>query len=465
MKRIVIIVAQNDVQSAIGASFGGYEIQTADTVARGMDLEGSSPTEYLFLDLELLEVEPTASLRRYRKVLEPIKRCFPTAQIVVVSRPELIRETVKAVKAGADTYLTYPIVSEEVALVREGLDEAVRAQAELDHLRDPFWQEDRDLVKTESPAMREVYTKVRQVAPTRSTVLLTGDTGTGKNVLAKLIHRRSNRGKKQFIGVHCGAISDSLLESELFGHERGAFTGAVRRKLGKFEIADGGTIFLDEVGTITKTMQIKLLEVLQERTFQRVGGEQTIEVDTRILAATNSDLKSLVDEGVFRKDLYFRLNVFPIDIPPLRYRREDIPFLANVFLERLERLYGKEIEAVHPLVFEAFDRYDWPGNVRELQSLMERAYILETSSTLNPESFPGELFEDIQSVGQMPIDTSATLAAVRKGAADNVERLYLKELLTEKKGRINATAIAAGVSARQIHKLMIKHQLRKEDFK
>jgi transcriptional regulator with GAF, ATPase, and Fis domain len=313
--------------------------------------------------------------------------------------------------------------------------------------------------------MRAVLHKIRQVAPTRSTVLLTGETGTGKSFLARVIHDNSTRADRQFISVHCGAIPDTLLESELFGHERGAFTGADRRKLGKFEIANGGTIFLDEIATVTPAMQVKLLNVLQERLFQRVGGERDIEIDVRILAATNMDLGRLTSEGAFRNDLYYRLNVFPIEVPPLRDRRKDIPILVEMFFDRLRRFHQKDIDGVHPAVMEAFGSYQWPGNVRELENLLERAFILESSNVLAPENFPEELFDSSPSLQQLSFVSTNSLAEARRVAVDEVERLYLKRQLDANAGRIDATAKAAGVTPRQLHKLMAKHGLRKEDFK
>jgi len=313
--------------------------------------------------------------------------------------------------------------------------------------------------------MKEVFDKIQAVAPTKSTVLLTGETGTGKGVLAKLIHSHSHRRDRQFISVHCGAIPDTLLESELFGHEKGAFTGAVRRKLGKFEIAHGGTIFLDEIGTITSSAQIKLLQVLQEKSFQRVGGEATIEVDVRIIAATNTDLKRMTEEGLFRNDLYYRLSVFPIEIPPLKQRIEDIPIICRHILDDLNRFHAKGIRDIDPQVVHAFEEYPWPGNIRELENLIERAYILETSSTLRPESFPGELFVSGYRPARGPVDRSHTLEEVRGQAIEEIERRYLKELLAIHRGRINLSAEAAGISVRQLHNLMKKHGLRKEEFK
>jgi DNA-binding NtrC family response regulator len=264
-----------------------------------------------------------------------------------MSSQAMIRDAVMAVKAGASNYLTFPINPEEVKFVTETIYNSIRIQSELSYLRDRFWKNDaREVVRTNSPLMREVFNKVRSVAPTKSTVLLTGETGTGKGVVAGLIHRHSNRSERQYISIHCGAIPDPLLESELFGHEKGAFTGADRRKLGRFEIAKSGTIFLDEIGTITPSAQIKLLQVLHEKTFQRVGGKETIEADVRVIAATNSDLRDMVDKGVYRDDLYYRLSVFPIEIPPLRERKEDIPILVEILLNRLNKLYFKEIHDV-----------------------------------------------------------------------------------------------------------------------
>ncbi len=283
--------------------------------------------------------------------------------------------------------------------------------------------------------------------------------------MANLIHRHSNRRDAQFISVHCGAIPDTLLESELFGHEKGSFTGAVRRKLGKFEIAHGGTIFLDEIGTITPSAQIKLLQVLQDGAFQRVGGEETIEANVRVIAATNADLKKMCDDGQFRKDLYYRLNVFPIELPPLRGRVEDVPYFVEEFLKIMNRLNTKEIHDTHPRVIEAFKNYSWPGNIRELENLMERAYILESSSVLTPESFPGELFESETLSATVSVDAGLSIAEVRRKGIEDIERNYLKEQLAQNRGKIQGTAKAAGITTRQLHKLMKKHGIRKEEFK
>jgi DNA-binding NtrC family response regulator len=341
MRNILVVSKQQDAFRTLSASFGkGYSVERVSTKDAAIERLRKRRSDIVFIDLEFLRTSGASD--GYKAALEPFWHLYPTIEMIVMSPQEMIRDAVMAVKAGASNYLTYPINPEEARYITESVHESIIAQSELDYLRDQFWQSEAlEFIQTRSPVMRDVFNKVRSVATTRSTVLLIGETGTGKGELAKLLHRHSNRRDAQFIGVHCGAIPDTLLESELFGHEKGAFTGAVRRKLGKFEIANGGTIFLDEVGTVTPSAQIKLLQVLQDRSFQRVGGEATIEVDVRIIAASNMDLKKMCDEGQFRKDLYYRLNVFPIEVPPLRERIEDIPHLAEVFLEKMNRFSTK----------------------------------------------------------------------------------------------------------------------------
>ncbi len=447
------------IRSAFRRSF---HVDEASTVQGSIDHSRKRRYEFIFIDLDLIDGQRSVGGDAFRL----LRQAFPSAEIIVMTPPERIREAVEAVKAGAANYVTHPLNADEVRYVVESIHEGIRAQSELDYLRDRFWQSDSlEVVQTRNPAMRTVFDQVRLVAPTKSTVLLSGETGTGKGVLAKLIHRHSNRGEVQFIGIHCGAIPDTLLESELFGHEKGAFTGASRRKLGKFELAHGGTIFLDEIGTITPAAQIKLLQVLQDGTFQRVGGETLIETDVRIIAASNSDLGEMVEKGLFRNDLYYRLNVFPITIPPLRERREDIPQLTEIFLKQMNRFNHRGIHYIHPAVMDAFQRYPWPGNIRELQNLVERACILETSSILTPASFPAELFADRTPTAPSPAEAQLTLADVRSRAAVEAEQRYLRELLARTGGRINRTAEAAGITVRQINKLMHKYGMRKEEFR
>ncbi|MAU06418.1 MAG: transcriptional regulator [Deltaproteobacteria bacterium] len=333
-------------------------------------------------------------------------------------------------------------------------------------LEDGFWRADwLETIRTESPRMREVYEKVKSVAPTKTTVLLQGDTGVGKGNIAKLIHQHSSRKDGPFVHVHCGTLPDTLVESELFGYEKGAFTGAEKRKLGRFDSAQKGTIFLDEINTVSTAIQIKLLQVLQDHIFQRVGGETSIEADVRVIAAANANLRQLSNEGDFRRDLYYRLSVFPIEIPALADRREDIPHLIQSFIQRFNYVFSKEIQAVDSQVVRALQRYPWPGNIRELENLLERAYILETTSVLRPESFPQEIMTDSGSTAEVVLDASLPLAMVRKQALDHVERQYLKELLTLHQGRLNHAALTAGITYRQLRKMLIKYEIHKEDFK
>jgi DNA-binding NtrC family response regulator len=406
MRSFLVVCREKQLFDTLRSSLDATStVDHALTKAGAVEMLNRRRYDAIFMDMALLR--ESMPRNGYKGALQPFWHVYPAVEIVVMASQEMIREAVMAVKAGAANYLTYPIDPDEVRHVIGNIYQAIIVQSELEYLRDQFWRSDcLELVQTTSPVMEKIFTKVRSVAPTRSTVLLVGETGTGKGVLARLIHQHSNRKDAQFISVHCGAIPDTLLESELFGHEKGAFTGAVRRKLGKFEIAKGGTIFLDEIGTVTPSAQIKLLQVLQDGTFGRVGGQETFQANARIVAATNMNLRNMCNEGRFRKDLYYRLNVFPLEVPPLRERKEDIPHIIEVILQRLNRFHLKEIHDIHPDVLEAFMHYDWPGNIRELENLLERACIIENSSMLTPEAFPSELFPSISSQEGVPLDSS-----------------------------------------------------------
>jgi DNA-binding NtrC family response regulator len=465
MRSAMVISTVADDITAIRSALGpGFRFSTTGDVPSALQTLDRKRYELIFVDLDILSFfSATCGLDA---ALHAFQQRNPTIEVVIMTPPAQIRLAVGWVKAGARDYISYPVSHDEVKLVAESIAKSILRQSELDYLRDQFWKTDAlEMVQTKSMSMVEVYKKIRSVAATKTTVLLVGETGTGKGVLAKLVHQHSNRQNAQFISVHCGAIPDTLLESELFGHEKGAFTGAVRKKLGKFEIANGGTIFLDEIGTLTPSAQIKLLQVLQDGSFSRVGGEETIHTNARVIAATNADLKTLCECGQFRKDLYYRLNVFPIEIPPLRHRVEDLPRLIDVFLKRLNREFQKAVHSVDPRVVEGLARYDWPGNVRELENLMERAYILENSTILTHDSFPQELFETQCADMVAPYNDRLPLSAARKQALEDFERQYLKGLVTRNQGRINISAAEAGISTRQLHKLMTKYGIHKEAFK
>ena len=456
-------------RASIGALFAhGPHLHIVDAPTDLWQKVQSDPWDCLFIDLAHMEQlsEGLGSTATPRAVIDRLKTIKPNMAIVVIAEDADIRKAVSYVKDGASNYVTVPINEDEVRLVLDEISKERLKQSEIAYLRAQVWQdESADIVQTLSPTMKKVHHNVMSVGPTKTTVLLLGETGTGKSHLARRIHRFSNRKNGPFISVHCGAIPETLVESELFGHEKGSFTGAHRRKLGKFEVASGGTIFLDEIGTISKSAQVKLLTILQEGIYQRVGGEQPLKADVRVIAASNTDLKQMCDDGFFRKDLYYRLNVFPITVPQLHERREDVQLFVKAFIKKFNRINTKAIGGVHPRVMAALERYHWPGNIRELENLLERAYILETTAELTPESFPSELFESGEPVTEIAIDTSETLLAVRKKGIAEIERRYLKELLARNRGRINASALEAGIGTRQLNKLMHKYDLNKGLFK
>ena len=465
MKTILIISENKETITTIESCFStDARVVSAVDIGRALEILREKRYDFVFIDLTIIRA--TIPGGDDKVAFEPFRKLYATIQIIVLAPKNRVGEAIKAKLAGASDFITYPINPAEVRHVTESIQESLILESELDYLRDQFWEKDSlDVIQTKSPKMKELFDKIRSVAPTKSAVLLVGETGTGKSLFAKLIHRHSNRRNDQFISVHCGAIPDTLLESELFGHEKGAFTGAIRRKLGKFEIAHGGTIFLDEIGTLTPAAQIKLLQVLQDGAIQRVGGEETIKVDVRVISATNADLDKMCEEGLFRKDLYYRLNVFPIGIPPLREREEDISLLAKGFLKRMNRMNTKTVHGIQPKVINALINYSWPGNIRELENLIERAYILETSDELSAESFPIELIKTDSISTGVSRDPYLSLAQVRKKGIEDIERTYLKELLSNNNGKIRTSAEIAGITTRQLHKLMVKYGLKKETFK
>lgn len=465
MKFVLVATHFQDALQSIGQCLDNqYKVEYVDSKEKVLRSMGEKRHNLLFVDVDILLGKDYDN--NYKEILKPLWRLNPYLEIILLSTQEDLRKAVMLVKAGARNYLTHPVREDEVNLISEQIVDSIMIESELDYLRDKFWQVDSlNHVRTDNQRMKKIFEQIRSVSPTKSTILLTGETGTGKNLMAKLIHQHSNRNDDQFISVHCGAIPDTLIESELFGHEKGAFTGAVKRKLGKFDIANGGTIFLDEIGTITKSAQIKLLQILQDGTFQRLGGEGTLSANVRIISATNSNLKEMSDAGEFRQDLFYRLNVFPIEIPPLRERMEDIGKISESILARLNRFESKDIYDIDYRVLEAFKAYSWPGNIRELENLIERAYILETSALLTPESFPAELFYLEPGTMTLKADSNKTLAEVRRNAIEDIERNYIKELLSRNKGKINISASEAGISTRQLSKLMNRYDIRKEEFK
>ena len=313
-----------------------------------------------------------------------------------------------------------------------------------------------------SPAMHQVLQLARKVSASDATVLILGETGTGKEVISTAIHNWSKRSDKPMIKVNCGAIPDNLLESELFGYEKGAFTGAASSKPGRFEFADGGTIFLDEIGDIAPQLQVKLLRVLQERTFERLGGIRPVSVDVRVIAATNKDLKEAVRKGEFREDLYYRLNVVPINLPPLRERKEDIGNLVNTFLRSAAGISGGTIKEMSPEAMEYLMNYNWPGNIRELENIVERCVVITESNVIDADSLPQEILsyngqsEGSSSSSRVSSDSSEPLL---NSAIDDREKEVIIKALKEHDGNKTKTALALGISRRSLHRKIQKYEI------
>ena len=465
MDRVLIISSDRGMVSLVRENHPDLsDCVRVETLPAALQAHAQAPFDLILADLDKFDT-PSDKCANSETILS-FKKNNPVAKLILIAHRDAIRETVRLIKAGADDYLTVPVSKLELQLVLTACRKEVSHALELDYLRDRFWKAEwLNVVRSRNPAMQAVFEKIRAVAPTIATVLLLGETGTGKGLLARLTHWHSLRCDKPFISVHCGAIPETLIESELFGHEQGAFTGAIRKKLGKFEVARQGTIFLDEIGTISPAVQIKLLQVLQDGTFSRVGGEETLHTDARFIFATNADLEKLVAEGHFRKDLYYRIKIFPIEIPPLRDRIEDLPHMSEAFLHSLNQRYNKAINSLHPAVMEAFRTYKWPGNVRELENVIERAYILERSDVLMPPNFPANMMPAEGVVlNDTPLD-ALSLAQGRQLAIEDFERRYLRDLLNRNKGRINLSACQAGITPRQLNRLMNHYKICKEDYK
>jgi len=359
-------------------SRGQYILETASKGIEAQSKLDERAYHLIILDIKLPDLSGL-------ELLSHIKKLSPAPEVVMMTAYATIEGAVEAMRMGAANYLRKPFSAQELeAAVKNALDlqklkeENKRLRGQLD------LQSGYGMMVGKDKKMQEVYRLIDLVAQSHSTVLIQGETGTGKELVARAIHQISSRQEEPFISINCAAVPDNLLESELFGHEKGAFTGAISRRKGKFELADGGTILLDEIGEMSLRLQAKLLRVLQEFEFYRIGGSNTIRVDVRVIATTNQDLKQAIKEGRFREDLFFRLNVVKINLPPLREKRNDIPLLANYFLRKYRELYHKDMSIISREAMEMLLKYDWPGNVRELENQMERAVVLNSTSEVKP---------------------------------------------------------------------------------
>jgi DNA-binding NtrC family response regulator len=420
----------------------GLQVDPVRSFAEAVDQLGRKPYDLLLVDVRLQDGDG-------HDLLEQVRRNYPQTQVILITGYGDPDSAVEALRAGALDYLTKPLIDDELLVSIERafsqrlvIEENCQLRRQLDK------KSGLDNVVGHDAQMRRLFEVIESVADTKATVLVTGESGTGKSMIARAIHRRSRRAAKPFIEVACGALPENLLESELFGHVAGAFTGATGNKIGKFMQASGGTIFLDEIGTASPAMQVKLLRVLQELEFEQVGGDKTFKVDVRVILATNEELAEAVAAGRFRQDLYYRINVINLELPPLRNRRGDVAPLAQTFLNQLREDTNRTVAGYTDEAMAALEAYSWPGNIRELQNVVERAVLLGKGERITP----GDLPREIAGAGAV----RATHAGHRtlKEALEGPERQIILEVLEAHAWNRNATADALGVNRTTLYKKM-----------
>lgn len=463
VERVLVVEAGEISRDAVRHALRApeREVYLAGTAREGLDTVHDLRPDLVLANLELPDLTGP-------KVVE-VFRERSGAPVVALTGVATVAEAVQALRRGALDYVSVP---EEVGRLPEVLKRALhelrteRALAQTrEQMRDRYGFSH---MLTRSPRMLRVFDQVRRVAGTDATVLVRGETGTGKELISSAIHQRSRRRDGPLISVNCGAFTESLLESELFGHERGSFTGAVGRREGLFEMADGGTLFLDELGETSLNVQVNLLRVLEEMAFRRVGGREKIHVDVRIVAATNVHLESAVEEGTFREDLYYRLDVFPIFLPALRQRSEDIPLLMRHFLDEIAQEYGLEPPSVSAEAMQTIVAHSWPGNVRQLRAMCERWVITHSGRRLERDHLPAALTGQrrmTEGGSGFVVDERSAMKDNTDRATQQVERAYLHRVLRRCGGHLQQTADAAGISRRTLFSKMKQYDLHATDFK
>ncbi len=423
-----------------------YDVQPVESGERALDLLGGRGFDVLLSDVRMPGMDGLTLLQRARAH-------HPDMIAILLTAYGSVELAVEAMKSGAYDFLTKPVNLDHLDLLlqralrsRDMESENLQLRQELD---DKFGME--SLLGT-SPSMMALFDTIRQAAPTQATVLVHGESGTGKELVAHALHRLSTRAKGPFVAVHCAALSSNLLESELFGHEKGAFTGALARRRGRFEMADGGTMFLDEISEIDASVQVKLLRVLEERAFERVGGDSPVEVDIRLIAATNKDLRKLLAEGTFREDLFFRLDVVNIALPPLRERQGDVPLLCGRFIQEFSAKNGKAVTGITPDAMALLEGYRWPGNVRELRNTIEKMVVLARGDRLTTRDIPPVIRAE---AGEAPAVSRP--AAATESLADT-ERSLILQALRKHDGNRTLAAQALGISRRTLHRKLRQYK-------
>jgi DNA-binding NtrC family response regulator len=455
----VLIVEDHDLlREQLGRFYEqeGYRVSTAVSGEEGMEKLSQEKFSIVVSDVKMPGIDGF-QLARY------IREKYPDTDIILVTAFGNIKQAVEAMKLGASDYITKPFQPEAIRLVSQKLIEKRRLLDEVRELRQRVNDGNSlENIVSKSPRMLKVFDLIRSLSETDSSVLITGETGTGKELVARAVHNLSRRKNKPFVPINCGAFPETLLESELFGYEKGAFTGAIQSRAGKVEIADGGTLFMDEIETMATSMQVKLLRVLQEREVERLGGNRRVKIDMRVIAATNVDPSLALARGSLREDFYYRVNVIPVQLPPLRERLEDLPLLISHILGRHPTAKEKKITQVSPRVLDQMLAYHWPGNIRELENILERAVVKSQAEVVEEVDLPP--------APQRVLDvhysaTNGTREVSLKEWLLNSEKDYLRGLLIKHKGSISSTAHEAKVDNKTLYRKMKRHGLHKESFK
>ncbi len=412
----------------------GYETYTAINGVEALNQIREIEPDIVISDMVMPEMDGI-------KLLDMMSKKHPDIAVIMITAHGTIETAVETMKKGARDYILKPLRLDEILAKVERISQLKSLMKENQYLRDKLSQKyNFNNIIGKNRKMLELFDLINDIAKTNSTILITGDSGTGKELIANALHFNSDRVKKPFVKVNCGVLAENLLESELFGHVKGAFTGAIKDKLGRFEISHGGSIFLDEIGDISPNMQLKLLRVLQEGEFERVGSTETIKVDVRIIAATNRDLASLMMKGEFRQDLYYRLNVIPLEVPPLRERKDDIPLLVTHFLEKYNKQFNKKIEVIEDDAMKYLQNYTWPGNIRELENLIERSVVLNKTGKLSFKDFPSYVIQREDEL-EIQIPTDGLLTDI----VDTYERRIILRALKENNFNKLRTAEKLGI--------------------
>ncbi len=427
----------------------GYQVDRALNGREAIEKGEHGSYDVVLTDIRMVGLDGMEVLKAYRQR-------NPGTTIIMMTAFGSIETAIQAIKEGAYDYVSKPFKLDEIKLtIRRALEQKRLLQENIFYRQELLQKYKLENIVGRSPQMLQVYKTIARVAESRSTVLITGESGTGKELIARAIHFNSPRASRPFVAVDCGSLAETLLESELFGHVRGAFTGAITGKKGLFEEADSGTCFLDEVGDISLSMQAKLLRVLQEHEIKRVGGTETIKVDVRVVAATNKDLEQLVAEQKFREDLFYRMNVVAIHIPPLRERVEDIPLLAEHFLRKYTAENGKPIPRLSPGAVDLLAGYRWPGNVRELENVIERTVTLSRNNLILPEDLPRRIRVESPKVSVASLPSSISLS--------ELERRYIQKVLEDTGGNKKKTAEILGIDRRTLYRMAARYGISLKD--